>query len=368
MKKHLICFGTRPEFIKLLPLIYELEKRKVKYKLLFTGQHKHMVYPLLNFFNIKIHFDYIIKSSTISHLLPELIENINKGYESYMPDAMIVHGDTATTLAGSLSSYYNKIPLYHIEAGLRTDNINLPWPEEGNRRLTSTLAALNFCPTESAYKNLINEGVCHNKIHLVGNTVIDAVHHVNNIIQDKNIQKDIKKRLNYVKEDKKNVIITGHRRENHGYGIENLTDALLTLSKIYEDINFIFPVHLNPCVFNVVTKSLGNIDNIFLVKPLDYPDFIYCLNNSCLVITDSGGIQEEAFALNLNVLITRKNTERPEVLLNKKIKLVGNKSEDIIHESISIINNNNIIDDNVLCKPFGSGDSCLKIVDIINEY
>jgi len=375
-KKILIVFGTRPEAIKMAPLIKEFEKCKDIFdvKVCVTAQHREMLDQVLEIFEIKPDYDLDIMQSgqDLYDVTSKVLLGMRKVLDDFNPNLVLVHGDTTTTLAASLSAFYKRIPIGHVEAGLRTGNIYSPWPEEVNRVLTTRLAKYHFAPTLKNKENLLKEHICEKNIEVTGNTVIDALFLVlDKIKNNPNLEKYIKKRLKnfgYEISNKKFVLITGHRRENFGEGFLNICNALKELALKYPDIDFVYPVHLNPNVRKPVNDILSNIKNIYLIEPLDYVPFVYLLSKSYLVLTDSGGIQEEAPSLGKPVLVMRDTTERPEAIEAGTVMLVGTNKNNIV------LNVSKLIEDEIYYKkmayahnPYGDGYASKKIVKFLLE-
>ncbi len=372
MKKILVVFGTRPEAIKMAPIITALRNEpKFNLRVCITGQHKEMLDQVLKIFDIKPDFDLGImtKTQNLSNVTSSILDKLPKVLEEYMPDLVLVHGDTTTTLASTLSAYYKKIKVGHVEAGLRTHNIYSPWPEEINRRITATISEYNFSPTDQAKLNLINENVNEKNIFVTGNTVIDSLFYVKDKINsDKTLKDNLLKKFHFLKSKKKLILVTGHRRENFGAGLKNICEAIKDLSIIHSDIDIVYPVHLNPNVKGPVNELLSGKKNIYLLDPLDYISFVFLLDKAYLVITDSGGIQEEAPSFGKPVLVTRDNTERPEAIQSGTAKLVGSCKADIIKCT------SNLLEDEAAYKemslshnPYGEGNSSLKIINILKN-
>ncbi|EMZ5971480.1 UDP-N-acetylglucosamine 2-epimerase (non-hydrolyzing) [Escherichia coli] len=336
MKKIMVVFGTRPEAIKMAPLVHEIKKNpELELKVCVTAQHREMLDQVLDLFNIKPDYDLNLMKTgqTLNDITSSILIHIKSILKNYNPDIVLVHGDTATTFAVSLAAYYEQIVIGHIEAGLRTGNIYSPWPEEANRKLTSVLAEYHFAPTETAKINLLREGCPEYKITVTGNTVIDALHMVKDKI-DKNLSLRAKldNQFPFLKNDKKIILVTGHRRESFGRGFENICEALALIAKNHDDVQIVYPVHMNPNVQEPVNRILSGIDNIHLIEPQQYLQFIYLMDRSYLIITDSGGIQEEAPSLGKPVLVMRETTERPEAIEAGTVKLVGANKENIVRE------------------------------------
>ncbi|HHE3604750.1 UDP-N-acetylglucosamine 2-epimerase (non-hydrolyzing) [Pasteurella multocida] len=330
--RFLVVFGTRPEAIKMAPLVEGLKKNNLNFRICVTAQHREMLDQVLELFNIIPDYDLDImnQTQTLSTVTSSILEKIQPVIDDYKPNVIFVHGDTATTLAASLAAYYNQIDIAHIEAGLRTNNIYSPWPEEGNRKLTAALAKYHFTPTQATKENLLRENIDPSKIYITGNTVIDALFLVNKKIENNLtlLQKYKRNFSDFL--GKKVILITGHRRENFGDGFENICAAISSLAELHPDVQFVYPVHLNPNVREPVNRLLKNKNNIHLIQPLDYFSFIFLMKNAYLILTDSGGIQEEAPSLGKPVLVMRKTTERLEAIQAGTVKLVGTTQELII--------------------------------------
>lgn len=372
-KKILITFGTRPEAIKLAPLIIKLKQQKnFLVKVCITSQHKKMLKQVLNLFKIKYEYDLKIMkdNQTLGHVTSKILNKFDLVLNKFKPDLVVVHGDTTTTMASSISAFYRKIDVAHIEAGLRTENIYSPFPEEINRKITSNISKYNFAPTSTSKKNLMNENVKKKNIIVTGNTVVDALLLTKKIIKEnKKIQKKLLKKFNYFLIKKKKIIlVTGHRRENFGKGFRNICMALLKIAEKHQDVLIIYPVHLNPNVKKPVKKILKNNPRIILLNPLNYVEFVFLMSKSYLILTDSGGIQEEAPTFNKPVLIMRNHTERPEAVLAGSAKLVGTNQSKIYNEVRQILSNR-MLHKKIQKKknPFGNGNASLKIVKYLNK-
>jgi UDP-N-acetylglucosamine 2-epimerase (non-hydrolysing) len=373
MKKILLIFGTRPEAIKMISIIKELKKNKkfFNFKICVTGQHKKMLDQVLDFFEIKPHFNINVmqKNQSLESLTSKILIRTSNIIKRIKPALVIVHGDTTSTLSTSLACYYNKIKVAHVEAGLRTGNIYSPWPEEINRKFTAQISEINFSPTLIAKRNLISEGVDKNKIFVTGNTVIDALLLTKNKInKSKSIKKKLEKKFSFLDRKKKLILVTGHRRENFGKEFKNIFKAIKYIAMNNQDVNIIYPTHLNPKVLLPAKKILGKISNIFLVEPLDYVSFVYLMNRSYLIISDSGGVQEEAPSLGVPVLVTRKNTERPEAINAGTAKLVGTNPNIIIKNVEDLLNNKKIY--RTMTKshnPYGNGNAAKTIIHYLKK-
>ena len=366
----LIAIGTRPEAIKMASLIkYFKEDTYFDLRVCNTGQHMELIQPILDLFNIEPEYNLSLmrSNSSISDLFGSILSSVTDVIKDFEPDIVFVHGDTATTAASSIASYFCKTQVAHIEAGLRTGNIYSPWPEEGNRKIVANLTNLHFSPTEKAKTNLVNEGVCESQIFVTGNTVIDSLFLALNILdENKNLKKILENRYNYIDDGKKLILVTGHRRENFGDGFLNICEALQELSLKNADAQIIYPVHLNPNVQKPVKEILSNNKNIHLIEPVGYLDFIYLMKKSYFILTDSGGIQEEAPSLGKPVLLMRDTTERPEAVEAGTVKMVGAIKESILHSSQELLDNQNLY--NSMSKannPFGDGNSCKTIINIL---
>ncbi len=369
--KVLIVFGTRPEAIKMSPLVKQFSKyeKEIETRVCVTAQHREMLDQVLEIFEISPNYDLDLmrKDQNLYNLTSEILIKIKPVLDDYNPDYVFVHGDTTTTFATSLAAYYKKIPVCHIEAGLRTGDIYSPWPEEANRKLTTQLSAWHFSPTQMSKLNLIRENIPDNKIIVTGNTVIDALLWVRQKIKNNSqIKKNIEMQLNFPfdLESSKYLLITGHRRENFGSGFINICQAIRQIALNRKDIKIVYPVHLNPNVKKPVSELLSGIENVHLIDPVNYIEFVYLMENSYLIITDSGGVQEEAPSLNKPVLVMREKTERPEALDSKSIKLVGTDKFKIISQVNLLLDNENAYKDmqNSL-NPYGDGNACEKIVN-----
>ncbi|TVZ54856.1 UDP-N-acetylglucosamine 2-epimerase (non-hydrolysing) [Lutibacter sp. Hel_I_33_5] len=368
-KKVLIVFGTRPEAIKMAPVVKELKNiDSLNTAVCVTAQHREMLDQVLDFFKITPDYDLDLMkpNQTLNELSSRIFSKIDVVLNNFKPNLVLVHGDTTTSTIVALASFNRQIKVAHVEAGLRTYNKSAPFPEEINRQITGRITDYHFAPTKNAANNLINnENVNPKKVYITGNTVIDALFWGIKNINDKRLE--ISKLESKTDKTKKLILVTGHRRENFGKKFESFCNALLTISK-RNDIQIIYPVHLNPRVQSPVTKILKNIENVLLIKPLDYEVFIWLMNKSYLIITDSGGIQEEAPSLKKPVLVTREVTERQEAVESNLVKLVGTNKKLIINETIKLLDskeeyNKMISADN----PYGDGKASKRIKNIINS-
>lgn len=362
--KVMSVFGTRPEAIKMAPLIKELEKNsKIQSIVCVTAQHREMLDQVLNLFNICPDYDLNImrEKQSLSSITTKVLDSLDAIFNKENPDIVLVHGDTTTTFAASLAAFYNKIKVGHVEAGLRSHNKLYPFPEEMNRRLTSVIADIHFAPTPKNKENLIREGVSEDRIFVTGNTVIDAMNYT--IKEDYIFDNET---LNNIDYSKKIIMVTAHRRENWGNGIENICKALLEINKSNEDVEIIYLVHLNPIVKDTVYKYLDGIDGIHLLPPLDTKDAHNLMKKSYLVMTDSGGIQEEAPHLGKPVLVLRDVTERTEALDAGTVKLVGTNVKNIAREANILLNNNEEYNKmSRAINPYGDGKASQRIVENI---
>lgn len=381
-KKVLLVFGTRPEAIKMAPLVKEFQANSDSFETIVcvTGQHREMLDQVLRLFQIEPDYDLNIMKSgqDLYDVTSRVMLGMRDVLKESKPDLVLVHGDTTTSMAAAMSAFYQQIPVGHIEAGLRTHNIYSPWPEEMNRQITGRISTYNFSPTELSKKNLLQEGVSESSIFITGNTVIDALYWVTNKIKADNILSaeiaggikssgyDVK-RLN---DGRRLVLITGHRRENFGKGFENICNALDELTQKFSNVDFVYPMHLNPIVRNAVSAVFKDREpeNLFLIEPLDYLPFVFLMEQSSIVLTDSGGIQEEAPGLGKPVLVMRDTTERPEALDAGTVKLVGTNRELIVKEVSNLLENPaNYEKMAKAVNPYGDGKTSKRIVEILAD-
>lgn len=382
MKKVMLVFGTRPEAIKMCPLVKEFQKDPLNFETIVcvTGQHREMLDQVLDVFEVKPDYDLNImkQRQDLTDVTVRVLTGIRDIFKECRPDIVLVHGDTTTSAAGALAAFYAQIPVGHVEAGLRTHNIYSPWPEEMNRQITSRIATYNFSPTTLSEKNLFEEKVT-GKIVVTGNTVIDALHMVvdrlkNDIVlakkQEINLAKagyDVKR----LKNGKKLVLITGHRRENFGDGFIRMVTAMKDLSEKYLDVDFVYPMHLNPNVRKPINNVFSNNltrPNFFFVEPLQYLEFVYLMEKSTIVLTDSGGIQEEAPGLGKPVLVMRDTTERPEALKSGTVHLVGTDYDRIFKEVSTLLDDKVAYDKmSKAINPYGDGKACVRIVNFLKN-
>jgi len=372
-----MVFGTRPEAIKMAPLFYSLKANQKLFdvKICVTGQHRQMLDQVLNIFDISPDFDMNIMKSgqDLSDITSIILLKIRDVFKSFSPDILLVHGDTTSAFASSLAAFYAGVKVGHVEAGLRTYNLQSPYPEEFNRQIISKLSNWHFAPTKTSRENLIKEGIDEDLISITGNTVIDSLHWIleklrTDILKRSNVESYLDSKLDFDWMNSKYVLITGHRRENFGDGFLSICSAIKTLSKKYPDNHFIYPVHLNPNVQQPVKKILFGLGNVHLIDPLEYEFFVYLLSHSYIVLTDSGGIQEEAPSIGKPVLVMRETTERPEAVESGTVKLVGKKERDII-DAVSQLLDDEKKHHSMSCSvnPYGDGHACEKITDILKK-
>jgi len=372
MKKILIVFGTRPEAIKMAPVVTEFLKFKKQFntRVCVTAQHRSMLDQVLSIFNIKVHYDLNIMkpNQNLYDITSNVLLKMNDVLNDFKPDLVLVHGDTTTTSATSLACFYQKIPVGHVEAGLRTGNIYSPWPEEMNRKLTGAIAKYHFAPTSTSRDNLLNEGVLKKNIFVTGNTVIDALFMITKRIKKDSklkakIEEEISKYGYKINKNRRLILVTGHRRENFGDGFINICKALKKIALKNKDVDILYPVHLNPNVQKPVYEILSGIENIYLIEPIDYLPFVYLMNEAFIIVTDSGGIQEEAPSLGKPVLVMRDTTERPEAVTAGTVKIVGTKKEKIFGEASKLLSDKKIYDNmSKAHNPYGDGKACPRIV------
>ena len=367
--KILTVFGTRPEAIKMAPLVNQLKEHpQIVSKVCVTGQHREMLDQVLSLFEIKPDYDLNImrESQTLQSVTTSIIEKLTPVLEEFQPHYILVHGDTTTTFAASLAAFYQKIPIGHVEAGLRTHNIYSPWPEEANRCLTSMLTSLHFAPTETAKNNLIAENKKEESIIVTGNTVIDALLIVTEKLKNPILKKQMEEAFPFTQNDKKIILVTSHRRENHGEGIKNIGLAVLELAKKYTDFEFVLPLHLNPNVRRPLLEILSNIKNVRLIEPQEYLPFVYLMSCSHIILSDSGGVQEEAPSLGKPVLVMRDTTERPEAVAAGTVKLVGSDTNTIVKEFSLLMDNPYLYEKMSMAKnPYGDGMAAYRIVETL---
>lgn len=382
MKKVMLVFGTRPEAIKMCPLVKEFQKRPDEFETIVcvTGQHREMLDQVLQIFDVNPDYDLNImkQGQDLTDVTARVLTGLRDVFKECRPDVVLVHGDTTTSMAGALAAFYAQIPVGHVEAGLRTHNIYSPWPEEMNRQITGRIASYNFAPTPLSEKNLIEEKAQGN-IYVTGNTVIDALHLVvDKLSNDPSLsaeQDRILKEAGYditrLVDGKKLVLITGHRRENFGDGFIRMVTAMKDLSEKYPNVDFVYPMHLNPNVRKPIHEVFGeNLTrlNFFFIEPLQYLEFVHLMNKATIVLTDSGGIQEEAPGLGKPVLVMRDTTERPEALESGTVHLVGTDYEKIVNEVSTLLDDSKAYEKmSKAVNPYGDGRACRRIADIIAD-
>ncbi|MDY8626119.1 non-hydrolyzing UDP-N-acetylglucosamine 2-epimerase [Escherichia coli] len=369
VQRVLIVFGTRPEAIKMAPIVKAFQAtRDIDVRVCVTGQHREMLDQVLNLFEITPEYDLNIMKpgQDLTDVTTAILQGLKPVFADFQPDRILVHGDTATSFAATLAAYYHRIAVGHVEAGLRTGNIYSPWPEEGMRRLTSGIADQHYTPTISSLKNLIMENIAPETIFVTGNSVIDALLEVSQRIDSNvNMNADLAGRFPFLDQSKKLILVTGHRRENHGDGFERICKALATLAQ-RDDVQIVYPVHLNPNVQEPVNRNLKGLNNVHLIEPQDYLPFVYLMKQSYLILTDSGGIQEEAPTLGKPVLCMRDTTERPAAVKAGTVRLVGTSDEAIVSETVRLL------DDELAYKmmsqannPYGDGKTSQRIVEAV---
>ena len=372
-KKILIIFGTRPEAIKMAPVVHALRgSNAFDVYVCVTAQHREMLDQVLDLFYIKPDFDLNIMrpQQDLFSITADILRLLHVILDEVEPDFVLVHGDTSTTFAAALASYYKKVPVGHVEAGLRTRNLLSPWPEEGNRKLTGVLANLHFAPTGRARQNLIKESIADGRIVVTGNTVIDALLEIRGRIErDNGLFGELLAKFPGIKFDRRLVLITGHRRENFGKGFEQICVAIGQLAQKYPAVEFVYPVHLNPNVREPVNRILQGLDNVHLIEPLEYLPFVFLMSKSFIILTDSGGIQEEAPSLGKPVLLMRDTTERPEAVEAGTVRLVGNEV-DRIDEEVSLLLDNRTEYERMAFahNPYGDGFAASRIVEALISY
>lgn len=371
--KTLCVFGTRPEAIKMAPLALQLAKDdRFEARVCVTGQHREMLDQVLELFQLVPDHDLNIMKpgQDLTDVTTGILQGLKDVLSEFKPDIVLVHGDTATTFAATLAAYYQQIPVGHVEAGLRTGNIYSPWPEEGNRKLTGTLSTLHFAPTANSQQNLLNEGINPASISVTGNTVIDALLDVvAKLESNQELQQRFSDQFSFLDAEKKLILVTGHRRESFGGGFERICQALVDTAKAYPDVEVLYPVHLNPNVREPVNRLLQGINNVHLIEPLDYLPFVYLMNRAHIILTDSGGIQEEAPSLGKPVLVMRDTTERPEAVEAGTVKLVGTEVS-AISDNLNLL----LTDQEAYTamsrahNPYGDGKACQRIAQALNDW
>ena len=370
MKKILTVFGTRPEAIKMAPLVHALDAdSRFDAKVCVTAQHREMLDQVLELFEIKPDFDLNIMTlgQTLNDVTTSILLSLKPILEDLKPDVVLVHGDTATTFAASLAAYYQQIKVGHVEAGLRTGNIYSPWPEEANRKLTSAITNYHFAPTTGSKQNLLNEGVPEDDITVTGNTVIDAILWVREKLkQDRSLSQRFSSLFDYLDPNKNLILVTGHRRESFGGGFERICEALRQIAALHPQAQILYPVHLNPNVQDPVNRLLNDLDNVFLIEPQMYLPFCYLMDRASIILTDSGGIQEEAPSLGKPVLVMRDTTERPEAVEAGTVRLVGTDVDLIVGQvNLLLTNSAQYKKMSKAHNPYGDGLACGRILEFL---
>ncbi len=366
----LVTFGTRPEAIKMAPVVHTLSQdERIDLKVCVTAQHRDMLDQVLNLFEITPDFDLDIMSpgQSLFEITARILQGMKTVLEQFKPDVVLVHGDTSTTFAAALAAYYLQIPVGHVEAGLRTGNLYSPWPEEGNRKLTGAITRYHFAPTAISQQNLLAEGVDAATIAVTGNTVIDALFWVRDKIeQDKVLADNLSANYPFLSAEKKLILVTGHRRESFGGGFERICESLRQIALQHPESQIVYPVHLNPNVQEPVNRLLQSVDNIHLIAPQDYLPFVYLMTRAHLILTDSGGIQEEAPSLGKPVLVMRETTERPEAVQAGTVKLVGTDVDKIVSEVDRLLTDEaHYTAMSEAHNPYGDGQACRRILDAL---
>ncbi|MDG2776715.1 UDP-N-acetylglucosamine 2-epimerase (non-hydrolyzing) [Vibrio parahaemolyticus] len=369
-KRVLTVFGTRPEAIKMAPLVHALAvDERFDAKCCVTAQHREMLDQVLELFEIKPDYDLNLMKvgQSLNDVTARILLEIKPVLQDFKPDVVLVHGDTATTFAATLAAYYEQIPVGHVEAGLRTGYIYSPWPEEANRKLTGVLTQYNFAPTETSQSNLLRENFDKDNISVTGNTVIDALLMIKDKIDcDKTLQLTLSEQFPFLHKDKKLILVTGHRRESFGGGFERICEALAFTAKKHPEIQIVYPMHLNPNVREPVNRILADIENVHLIEPQQYLPFIYLMNRAHIILTDSGGIQEEAPSLGKPVLVMRDTTERPEAVEAGTVKLVGTDVDRIVTGLTTLLQDEQAYKEMSFAhNPYGDGKACQRILDVL---
>ena len=370
MKKIMLVFGTRPEAIKMCPLVKEFQKYPESFETVVcvTGQHREMLDQVLQIFGVKPDYDLNImkQGQDLYDVTARVLVGMRDVLDTVKPDVVLVHGDTTTSMAAAMAAFYRQIPVGHVEAGLRTHNLYSPWPEEMNRQVTGRIATYDFAPTALSRQNLLGEGVPDEKITITGNTVIDALHWVVENVMKKGYIPSDPSVAELPHNDRRMVLITGHRRENFGEGFISMCTAIRDLALKYPEVDFVYPMHLNPNVRKPIKQVFGDEkrENLFFIEPLDYLDFVYLMSRSYIVLTDSGGIQEEAPGLGKPVLVMRDTTERPEALDAGTVRLVGTNYDKIMTEVSALLDDRNHYEEmSHAVNPYGDGKACFRIVE-----
>lgn len=369
----LTVFGTRPEAIKMAPLILGLEADpRFESQVCITAQHRQMLDQVIDLFGISPDFDLNVMTSgqDLYGVTTAILNGLKSVLDTARPDMVLVHGDTATTLAATLAAYFARIPVGHVEAGLRTGNLYSPWPEEGNRRVTGVLAALHFAPTETSRQALLRENVPDDQIVVTGNTVIDALLNVVERTRvDMAFNADMETRFSFLKPGRRMVLVTGHRRESFGGGFERICQALRRIADSFADVDVVYPMHMNPNVREPVQRILGDVSNIHLIEPQDYLPFVWLMSRAHVIVTDSGGVQEEAPSLGKPVLVMRETTERPEAVSAGTVRLVGTDTDKIVAWTSRLLTDQSAYDDmSGAHNPYGDGKAVSRILDALMQW
>ncbi len=370
--KVLSVFGTRPEAIKLAPVILKLqESAAINARVCVTGQHREMLDQVLDLFTITPDYDLNIMSpgQSLNQITARVLTGLDEVYGDFEPDLVLVHGDTSTTFAASLAAYHHQIKIGHVEAGLRTGNLYSPWPEEANRKLTGAITSIHFAPTQSAADNLRAESVSEESIVVTGNTVIDALLLVKDRIDTNDaLRAELAAHFPFLSADRRLIVVTGHRRESFGGGFDRICESIARIATDYPDTQIVYPVHLNPNVQEPVKRLLGDLDNVYLIEPLDYLPFVYLMTQSYFILTDSGGIQEEAPSLGKPVLVMRETTERPEAVDAGTVVLVGTEVSEIVNHSKQLLTDTAVyLKMSEAHNPYGDGKAAERIVEKIEQ-
>ena len=371
--KVLTVFGTRPEAIKMAPLAQALaQDSDFEAKVCVTAQHRQMLDQVLNLFALTPDFDLNImrKNQDLTDITAHILLKLRDVFADFRPDLVLVHGDTTTSFAASLACYYHQIPVGHVEAGLRTGNLYLPYPEEGNRCLTGVIADIRFVPTENAKQNLLRENKNAKSIVVTGNTVIDALLQVKKILEKQTaLCEQLAQNYAFLDPNKKMILVTGHRRESFGKGLASICAALREIATRHQNVQIVYPIHLNPQVKQPVMQSLSGIENIYVLEPQDYLPFIYLMNRADLILTDSGGVQEEAPTLGKPVLLMRNITERPEAVMEGTVKLVGTNTQFIVEQTERLLTDQAAYKEMAQAhNPYGDGNACARIINSIKQF
>lgn len=370
--KVLTVFGTRPEAIKMAPLVHALaQDSEIEARLCVTAQHREMLDQVLQLFAITPDYDLNIMrpGQGLTEVTSRILEGLKGVFAEFTPDVVLVHGDTTTTFAASLAAFYHRIPVGHVEAGLRTGDLYSPWPEEANRTLTGHLATYHFPPTEAARQNLLRENLNASRMFVTGNTVIDALFWVRDrVLKEESLHASLAARYPFLDPNRKMILVTGHRRESFGGGFERICSALAEIARLHPDVQIVYPVHLNPNVSEPVNRILRGIENIVLIEPQEYLPFVWLMVHAWLILTDSGGIQEEAPSLGKPVLVMRETTERPEAVEAGTVRLVGTDVQKIVSEATRLLSDEEAYHSMSRAhNPYGDGLACQRIVDALKN-